>query len=125
MADKIVKMQPIPTWGTEHEIRKILSDMKVADVSIRGDAAYVKFHKFDEDDQGILEFTFEENKYQKGGWDADVIILPASDWDSSEEELIDNPAEPKHEEPEEIKKPVEDLSAHKVEPSQDLSAPKV
>lgn len=46
MADQILKLQPIPSGASVDGVKNILKDFKVSEVSIRGDAAYVKFEEF-------------------------------------------------------------------------------
>ena len=95
MADQILKLQPIPSGTTQAEIKGILKDFKISEVSIRGDAAYVKFEIFEDTDKDLLEFTFEDYKYNEGEWNTNFTLLPASDWDSEEGEVIERPTSPK------------------------------
>lgn len=90
MSEKIVKLQPIPSDASNDDIRHILKDFKIQQVSIRGDAAYVKFEEFGEDEIDLLDFNFADKTYNEKGWNATISVLPASDWDSSEEEVIES-----------------------------------
>jgi hypothetical protein len=63
MADQILKLHPVPSGASVEDVKNILKDFKVSEVSIRGDAAYVKFEEFAEADKDLFEFTFENNKY--------------------------------------------------------------
>lgn len=46
MAEKIVKIHPIPSSTNEDDLKHIFKDFKIDEISIRGDAAYIKFEEF-------------------------------------------------------------------------------
>lgn len=69
---RVIKIQPLPSYASEAEIRKQLKDFKIDRVDLLGNTAFVTVSDFTSEQEELIEFLFPGLYHSE--WNAGISL---------------------------------------------------